>query len=599
MSTSSSSSASSSSSSSVMEKRGTVLMQRYELGRLLGQGTFAKVYHARNVATGLAVAIKIIDKAKVLRIGMIDQIKREISVMRLVHHPNIVQLYEVMATKTKIYFAMEYVRGGELFNKVAKGRLKEDVARKYFQQLIAAVDFCHSRGVYHRDLKPENLLLDEKGDLKVSDFGLSALGASRRQDGLLHTTCGTPAYVAPEVITKKGYDGSKADIWSCGVILFVLLAGYLPFHDSNIIDMYRKTSRGEFKCPYWFPSEVKKLLSRLLDPNPTTRITACKLIENPWFRKGYRAVNHQLQMKRDESLRDVREAFASDADEEEEKKQATSSSSSIRPSCLNAFDIISRSSSFDLSGLFEGESGRRAEARFTTQKPTEAIVSKLEEIARTERFRVEKKDGVVKLEGSHEGRKGQLAVEAEIFEVTPALHVVEIDISRPFSGRRYVASDSGGIGMLSVYNDEEEVEERKVVVAVGLVDPGADDASGGDGDTPSNPAFEATEPHGPEPYTPAAAPLTGGVFALPRHLPFSSSAASSLSEPVGLPRREHTFLSRAPPHMTSLPLGPHQPPPATGHDVATAAAANLTLAVPLRAEMADNKVAPSPSHLIP
>ncbi|URE41978.1 cbl-interacting protein kinase [Musa troglodytarum] len=108
-------------------------------------------------------------------------------------------------------------------------------------------------------------------------------------------------------------------------------------------------------------------------------------------------------MKRDESLRDVREAFASDADEEEEKKQATSSSSSIRPASLNAFDIISRSSSFDLSGLFEGENGRRAEARFATQKPTEAIVSKLEEIARTERFRVEKKDGVVKLEGSHEG----------------------------------------------------------------------------------------------------------------------------------------------------------------------------------------------------
>ncbi|XP_065021328.1 CBL-interacting protein kinase 5-like [Musa acuminata AAA Group] len=425
MSTSSSSS-SSASSSSVMEKRGTVLLQRYELGRLLGQGTFAKVYHARNVATGLAVAIKIIDKEKILRVGMIDQIKREISVMRLVHHPNIVQLYEVMATRTKIYFAMEYVRGGELFNKVAKGRLKEDVARKYFQQLIAAVDFCHSRGVYHRDLKPENLLLDEKGDLKVSDFGLSALGASRRQDGLLHTTCGTPAYVAPEVITKKGYDGSKADIWSCGVILFVLLAGYLPFHDSNIIEMYRKTSRGEFKCPYWFPSEVKKLLARLLDPNPTTRITVCKLIDSPWFRKGYRAVNHQLRMKRDESLRDVREAFASDADEEEEKKQATSSSSSIRPASLNAFDIISRSSSFDLSGLFEEEKGRRAEARFATQKPTEAIVSKLEEIARTERFRVEKKDGVVKLEGSHEGRKGQLAVEAEIFEVTPALYVVEV-----------------------------------------------------------------------------------------------------------------------------------------------------------------------------
>ncbi|KAF6176914.1 hypothetical protein GIB67_030597 [Kingdonia uniflora] len=158
-----------------MEKKGTILMQRYELGQMLGQGTFAKVYHARNLVSGQSVAIKVIDKEKVLKVGMIDHIKREISVMRLVKHPNVVQLYEVMASKTKIYFAMEYVRGGELFNKVAKGKLKEDVARKYFQQLVGAIDFCHSRGVYHRDLKPENLLLDENGNLKVTDFGLSAL----------------------------------------------------------------------------------------------------------------------------------------------------------------------------------------------------------------------------------------------------------------------------------------------------------------------------------------------------------------------------------------------------------------------------------------
>ncbi|KAF5941052.1 hypothetical protein HYC85_022219 [Camellia sinensis] len=193
-----------------MEKKGSVLMQRYELGKLLGQGTFAKVHHARNLKTGMSVAIKIIDKEKVLKVGLVDQIKREISIMGMVRHPNIVQLYEVMASKTKIYFVMEYVRGGELFNKLSKGKLKEDAARKLFQQLISAVDFCHSRGVYHRDLKPENLLLDEDGNLKVSDFGLSALCESKRQDGLLHTTCGTPAYVAPEVINRKGYDGSKA-----------------------------------------------------------------------------------------------------------------------------------------------------------------------------------------------------------------------------------------------------------------------------------------------------------------------------------------------------------------------------------------------------
>lgn len=123
-----------------MEKKSSILMSRYELGRMLGQGTFGKVYHAKNIASGQSVAIKIIDKEKVLKVGMIDQIKREISIMRLVRHPNVVQLYEVMASKTKIYFAMEYVKGGELLNKVTKGKLEEDLARRYFQQLVGAVD---------------------------------------------------------------------------------------------------------------------------------------------------------------------------------------------------------------------------------------------------------------------------------------------------------------------------------------------------------------------------------------------------------------------------------------------------------------------------
>ena len=198
-----------------------LLLGRFELGKLLGHGTFAKVHHARNIKTGEGVAIKIINKEKILKGGLVSHIKREISILRRVRHPNIVQLFEVMATKTKIYFVMEYVRGGELFNKVAKGRLKEEVARNYFQQLVSAVEFCHARGVFHRDLKPENLLLDQDGNLKVSDFGLSAVSDQIRQDGLFHTFCGTPAYVAPEVLSRKGYDGAKVDIWSCGVVLFV------------------------------------------------------------------------------------------------------------------------------------------------------------------------------------------------------------------------------------------------------------------------------------------------------------------------------------------------------------------------------------------
>lgn len=409
-----------------MDIKGSVLMERYELGRLLGQGTFAKVYYARSLRTGQSVAIKVIDKDKIMRVGLINQIKREISVMRLVRHPYILQLYEVMATKTKIYFVLEYAKGGELFNKVAKGRLKEDVARKYFQQLISAVDFCHSRGVYHRDLKPENLLLDENENLKVSDFGLSALAESRRQDGLLHTTCGTPAYVAPEVINRKGYDGAKADIWSCGVILYVLLAGYLPFHDSNLMEMYRKIGKAEFRCPRWFPQEVRRLLSRMLDPNPETRISIAKIRENFWFRRGLnsRPTKNDTDSK---EVASVNSDIASCSGSSSSSSMASDETQeSVKPLSLNAFDIISLSPGFDLSSLFE-EPCLKKESRFTSWRPAEVIISKLEEIAKHLRLKVSKKEaGLLKLEGSKEGRKGILSIDAEIFEVTPSFHLVEV-----------------------------------------------------------------------------------------------------------------------------------------------------------------------------
>ncbi|KAG8067723.1 hypothetical protein GUJ93_ZPchr0005g16103 [Zizania palustris] len=374
-----------------LEKNGNILLQRYEVGKLLGQGTFAKVYHAMNIVTSQTVAIKVIDKDKILKVGLMDQVKREISVMKLVRHPNIIQLYEVMATKSKIYFVLEYVKGGELFTKVAKGRLKEDVARKYFQQLVSAVDFCHSRGVYHRDLKPENLLVDENGNLKISDFGLSALAESRRQDGLLHTTCGTPAYVAPEVISRKGYDGVKVDTWSCGVILFVLMAGYLPFQDSNLMEMYRKIGKAEFKCPAWFQSD-------LIHKNVETKEPVTALAD-------VNVVSSSIDSSSSKNI------------EKQDVGKLTN---------LNAFDIISLSEGFDLTNLFE-KTDKRKEARFTSSQPASAIISKLEDVATCSKLTVKKKEGgVLRMEGASEGRKGVLSIDAEIFEVTPSFHLVEI-----------------------------------------------------------------------------------------------------------------------------------------------------------------------------
>ncbi|KAK6944369.1 Protein kinase domain [Dillenia turbinata] len=386
----------------------SVLHGKYELGRLLGHGTFAKVYHARNIQTGKSVAMKIVGKEKVMKVGMMEQVKREISVMKMVKHPNIVELHEVMASKSKIYFVMELVRGGELFSKVAKGRLKEEVARCYFQQLISAIDFCHSRGVYHRDLKPENLLLDDEGNLKVTDFGLSAFGEHLKQDGLLHTTCGTPAYVSPEVIGKKGYDGAKADLWSCGVILYVLLAGFLPFQDDNIVSMYRKIYRGDFKCPPWFSSEARRLITKLLDPNPSTRISISKVMDSSWFKKS---VLKSLKVDKQEC------EFESLNVNGKQQEQET----------LNAFHIISLSQGFDLSPLFEEKKREeKEELRFATTEPAESVISKLEEVAKAGKFNVKKSESKLRMQGQESGRKGKLAIAADIYAVTPSFLVVEV-----------------------------------------------------------------------------------------------------------------------------------------------------------------------------
>lgn len=388
------------------DQNSTLLHGKYELGRLLGHGTFAKVFHARNLQSGKSVAMKVVGKEKVIKVGMMEQIKREISVMKMVKHPHIVELHEVMASKSKIYFAMELVRGGELFSKIARGRLREDAARVYFQQLISAVDFCHSRGVYHRDLKPENLLLDDDGNLKVTDFGLSAFAEHLKQDGLLHTTCGTPAYVAPEVIGKKGYDGSKADLWSCGVILYVLLAGFLPFQDDNLVAMYRKIYRGDFKCPPWFSPEARRLVTKLLDPNPSSRITISKVMDSSWFKKSLPKV---VRTK------------------EEQEYDATCDKAAKQPESLNAFHIISLSEGFDLSPLFEEKKREeREELRFATTRPACSVISRLEEVAKAVKFDVKKSESSVRLQGQERGRKGKLAIAAEIFAVTPSFLVVEV-----------------------------------------------------------------------------------------------------------------------------------------------------------------------------
>ncbi|KAJ4969899.1 hypothetical protein NE237_002998 [Protea cynaroides] len=375
---------------------------KYELGRLLGCGAFAKVYHARNIRTGQSVAIKMISKQKVVKGGLVLNIKQEISIMRRLRHPHIVKLYEVLATRTKIYFVMEFVKGGELFAKVAKGRLNEDVNRRYFQQLIAAVGYCHSHGIFHRDLKPENVLVDECGDLKVTDFGLSAVTDQIRNDGMLHTLCGTPAYVAPEILGKKGYDGAKVDIWSCGIILYVLNAGYLPFNDPNLMTMYKKIYKGEFRFPKWFSPELRRLVSRLLDTNPKTRITVNEILHNQWFKKGG---FKEITFHDDED-----DFLCLKAGKEEQSFKF-----------LNAFDIISFSSGFDLSGLFNDKLIKGE--RFLSAESPAMIMEKLEEVGKREDISVKsKKEWVIEMDG----RNCNLKVRIELNQLTENLVVMEV-----------------------------------------------------------------------------------------------------------------------------------------------------------------------------
>ncbi|XP_031739944.1 CBL-interacting serine/threonine-protein kinase 3 isoform X3 [Cucumis sativus] len=369
--------------------------------------------------------------------------------MKLIQHPHVVQLFEVMGSKTKIFIVLEFVTGGELFDKIVNhGRMSENEARRYFQQLINAVDYCHSRGVYHRDLKPENLLLDAYGNLKVSDFGLSALSQQVKDDGLLHTTCGTPNYVAPEVLNDRGYDGATADLWSCGVILFVLLAGYLPFDDSNLMNLYKKASisflpflyffklnptslhicivhfyymqisAAEFTCPPWLSLDAMKLIARILDPNPMTRITIPEILEDEWFKKDYKPPVFEEQ--KIANLDDV-EAVFKDSEEHHvtEKKEE-------HPAAMNAFELISMSKGLNLANLFGTEQEFKRETRFTSKCSANEIVNKIEEAAKPLGFDVQKKNYKMRLENVKAGRKGNLNVATEILQVAPSVHVVEM-----------------------------------------------------------------------------------------------------------------------------------------------------------------------------
>ncbi|CAD7081056.1 unnamed protein product [Hermetia illucens] len=204
--------------------------------------------------------------------------------MKLIDHPHVLGLTDVYENKKYLYLVLEHVSGGELFDYlVKKGRLTPKEARKFFRQIISALDFCHSHSICHRDLKPENLLLDEKNNIKIADFGMASLQPA---GSMLETSCGSPHYACPEVIRGEKYDGRRADVWSCGVILYALLVGALPFDDDNLRQLLEKVKRGVFHIPHFVPPDCQSLLRGMIEVNPERRLTLTEINRHPWVTAG-------------------------------------------------------------------------------------------------------------------------------------------------------------------------------------------------------------------------------------------------------------------------------------------------------------------------
>ncbi|KAK9462163.1 kinase-like domain-containing protein [Lipomyces oligophaga] len=275
---------------------------RYQIIKTLGEGSFGKVKLAYHLGTHQRVALKIINRKTLAKSDMQGRIEREISYLRLLRHPHIIKLYDVIKSKDEIIMVIEFA-GKELFDYIVqRGKMPEDEARRFFQQIIGAVEYCHRHKIVHRDLKPENLLLDENLNVKIADFGLSNI----MTDGnFLKTSCGSPNYAAPEVISGKLYAGPEVDVWSCGVILYVMLCGRLPFDDEFIPTLFKKINGGVYTLPAYLSPGAKHLLQRMLVVNPMNRITVREIMQDKWFQVNLPGYLLPLEDKKNSEIDDT------------------------------------------------------------------------------------------------------------------------------------------------------------------------------------------------------------------------------------------------------------------------------------------------------
>ena len=266
----------------------------YILEETIGEGAFAKVKLGTHIHTGEKVAIKILNKDKLFEEALednlangiegcdIQKIRKEINILKRLRHKNVIQLYEIMESKTNLYIVMEYCEGKELFDYIVRNKyLSEKEACRFFQQIIDGVEYLHLSNITHRDLKPENLLLDNKKRIRISDFGLSNM--SDKIDSLLETPCGTPSYAPPEMLRGEKYNGVYSDIWSCGIILYTMLVGNLPCAESKEDLIYENIMTHNYYFPENISDDAIDLIENMLKVDPSERYDFEQIKSHPWF----------------------------------------------------------------------------------------------------------------------------------------------------------------------------------------------------------------------------------------------------------------------------------------------------------------------------
>lgn len=299
------------------------LTKKYEVGPELGRGAFSVVKMGTNKKTKERVAIKIIDRHDVGK-DYEKNLRMEMDILRRVEHPNIIALHEMVEAGNKLYFVMELVTGGELFDRIVeKGSYSEEDAKVLVRKIVSAIDYLHKQNIAHRDLKPENLLVksvEDDTEVKIADFGLSKI---IDKDKMMQTACGTPGYVAPEVLNAEGYD-KEVDMWSVGVITYILLCGFPPFYSESVPEVFEQIMKAEYDYPeeYWdeISAEAKDFIDHLLVVDVSKRLTAEQSLNHPWLRQSSKKkstplgklqqkMNNWIHIRKEQSKTAVKKEF--------------------------------------------------------------------------------------------------------------------------------------------------------------------------------------------------------------------------------------------------------------------------------------------------